>query len=289
MVVQENIPILRFLITVVSVVIVHASCNDHTHNANFRHDDKDRTYVLYTPEGLPENAPLVFVLHSYGRYAKDHLQSLQLNDVADSNKFVVCYPQGTLDVNTGSPYWNARLKNSTIDDVGFLTALAKHLQTEYHLDPNRTFVCGISNGGFMSYTLACESPDVFKAIASVTGTMSGYTWNHRGSTTLPSPVLQISGMTDEVVPIDGSMSTEHGWGGAPHMDIVMNYWKGFNKCTITDTLSTSSNIHAYHYKNGIHRNEVWYYKIEDFGHDLPTIDNSGLDSGKLIWEFFSKF
>jgi polyhydroxybutyrate depolymerase len=79
---------------------------------------------------------LVFVLHSYGRYAKDHMQSLQLDSIAEINKFVVCYPQGTLDINTGEPYWTGGLATSSIDDVGYLTKLAKHLQTKYKLDTN---------------------------------------------------------------------------------------------------------------------------------------------------------
>ena len=63
--------------------------------------------------------------------------------------------------------------------LGFLTALAKDLQHTHDLDPERTFASGVSNGGFMSYTLAAERPEVFKAVGSIIGTMSGYTWEHR--------------------------------------------------------------------------------------------------------------
>lgn len=280
---------LEFLCIFTFGILFYSSCNRPLYNSTFYYDNLDRTYVLYKPVNLPENAPLVFVLHSYGRYAKDHMQSLQLDSIAAINKFVVCYPQGTLDINTGKPYWTGGLATSSIDDVGYLTALAKHLQTKYKLDITRTFVCGISNGGFMSYTLACRSPDVFKAIASVTGTMTGHLWNNRNSTSHPIPILQISGMIDNVVPIDGTGSTEYGWGGAPHMDTIMNYWGEFNQCSEIDTLSISNNIHAYHYKKCINGNQVWYYKLEGFGHDLPTSDNSGLNSSELIWEFFSKY
>lgn len=281
--------IIKFIYVFTFVILLLYSCKKRLYNSIFNHDNLDRTYVLYKPVNLPENAPLVFVLHSYGRYAKDHMQSLQFDSIAEINKFAVCYPQGTLDVNTGEPYWTGGLASTTIDDVGYLTDLAKFLQTKYNLDPNRTFVCGISNGGFMSYTLACESPDVFKAIASVTGTMTGHIWDNRNLTSHPIPVLQISGMADKVVPIDGSMSTEYGWGGAPHMDTIMNYWGEFNQCSQIDTISISSNINAYHYKKGIEDNEVWYYKLEGFDHDLPTLGNSGLNSNELIWKFFSKY
>ncbi|MBJ2175733.1 prolyl oligopeptidase family serine peptidase [Aureibaculum sp. A20] len=279
----------NLLSIIIMVSLLMSSCTNTVKDSTFYHDNLERTYVLYKPINVPENAPLVFVLHSYGRYANEHMQSLQLNSLAETNKFVVCYPQGTLDVNTGKPYWTGGLSNSSIDDVGYLTELAKYLQTKYNLDSNRTFVCGISNGGFMSYALACESPDVFKAMASVTGTMTGHLWKNRNAIKLPIPILQISGMKDDVVPIDGSMSIEYGWGGAPHMDSIMNYWSRFNQCKETDTLFISKVINAYHYKNGIHGNEVWYYKLNNFGHDLPTLDNSGLASNELIWDFFSKY
>lgn len=285
----KNKLIFNFFYVLSFVFLLFYSCNKHLYNFSYKHDNQDRTYVLYKPVNLPENAPLVFVLHSYGRYAKDHMQSLQLDSIAEINKFAVCYPQGTLDVNTGAPYWTGGLASTDIDDVGYLTGLAKYLQTTYNFDPSRTFVCGISNGGFMSYALASESPDVFKAMASVTGTMTGHLWDNRNSISSPIPVLQISGTSDNVVPIDGSMSTEYGWGGAPHMDDIVDYWRKFNECGEVDTLSISSNIHAYHYKKGLNDNEVWYYKLEGFGHDLPTLDNSDLNSNELIWKFFSKF
>ena len=81
-----------------------------------------------------------------------------MSRVADKHGFAVVYPQGKPD-RRDVPHWNARLKISDIDDVGFLTALAKDLQRAHDLDPERTFASGVSNGGFMSYHLACELSD----------------------------------------------------------------------------------------------------------------------------------
>jgi len=86
----------------------------------------------------------------------------------------------------------------------------------------------------MSYTLACEASDVFSAIASVAGTMSGYTWDNRNISE-PMPILQIHGLDDRVVPIDGSISEEGGWGGAPHVDTIIEYWANLNNCTTSET------------------------------------------------------
>ncbi|MEM6767043.1 MAG: PHB depolymerase family esterase [Bacteroidota bacterium] len=255
----------------------------------FNYNGLGRQYTLFTPTDLPPNAPLVFMLHGYQGRAVEYIPWVGLNTVAQTHGFAVCYPQGSNDTG-GTPHWNSRLTISQTDDIGFLTALAEHLQQTQDLDPNRTFSCGFSNGGFMSYTMACERPGIFRAIGSVTGTMSGYTWRNRDSTTQPTPILQISGINDNVVPINGSMSTFGGWGGAPHMDSIMNYWANFNQTQTSDTSLIGPNATGIHYQDGVNDHEVWYYKIKNFGHEWPqTNNNAGFSAAELLWEFFSQF
>ena len=193
----------------------------------FDHNGVTREYKLYKPANIPDNAPLVFVLHGYTGNNQGMVW-YGMNDMADVNGFVVCYPQGLKD-NGGITHWNAKLKLSSVDDIGFLSELAKYLQSEYNLNPQGTFSCGFSNGGFMSYTLASEAPEIFKAVAPVSGLMSGDTWDEFNSTT-PVPILHIHGTADNIVPIDGSMSTSGGWGGAPEVDSLISFWAQFNNC-----------------------------------------------------------
>jgi polyhydroxybutyrate depolymerase len=253
----------------------------------FMHKTEERTYLLHLPKNLRANAPLVFLLHGYHGDARDYMAELGINRVADANGFAVCYPQGARDFE-GTPHWNARLKISKTDDIGFLSELAAHLQDRYKLDPAKTFVSGISNGGFMSYTLVAERPDVFKAAASVIGTMSGYTWKHHDKIR-PVPILQISGLDDEVIPYDGSMSPAGGWGGAPNQDVIIDFWTKLNKTKTKEITQVSSKTTAYYYKGGINGNEVWHYKIKGFGHRIPGEREMGSNTADVIWKFFSKF
>jgi len=267
--------------------------NPDTENTNdkyftFEYDNLTRKYRFYKPDNLPANAPLVFVLHGYTQNA-DWSYNLGFNEIADTAGFAICYPQGSQD-NNGITHWNARLSISNVNDIGFLSELARFLQSKHDLDTNRTFTCGFSNGGFMSYTLACEAHDVFMAIAPVSGVMSGYTWENREEAE-PVPVLHIHGTDDETVPIDGSMSTAGGWGGAPKVDSIISYWTTFNNCTTTDTADISANTKAYYHRNEPGKNEVWYYKINNYGHQWPGEyeDNSGINANKLIWKFFRQY
>jgi polyhydroxybutyrate depolymerase len=285
--------LIKFIMPICLLLILLFSGCTNIEYSTFNHNGEIRKYILYLPDNLPENAPLVFVLHGYGSNGLTTMRYVNMNSIADEYGFAVCYPQGLLDFKD-TTHWNARLEISDTDDIGFLSELAKYLQSEYNLNEEKTFSCGHSNGGFMSYTLACEAPDVFKAIASVAGTMSGYTWDNRNIST-PKPILHIHGTDDKVVPIDGSLSTIGGWGGAPHVDTIIEFWVDLNNCTTSETefLPPSTNV-TYH-MDGINGNEVWYYKIDKWGHGWPSYNpdkpdyNPGIDTSEVIWEFFSKY
>jgi len=261
----------------------------------FLHNGVAREYILYKPNNLKDNAPLVFMLHGHKSSAEKIRAYSGMNPIADKNGFAVCYPQGLVDEN-GFSYWNAELINLPADDIGFLSELAKFIQKEYRLSTKNTFVCGMSNGGFMSYTLACAKPDVFKAIGSVCGTMSGITWNNRNKSK-PIPILQIHGTADKVVPIDGSMAIPGGWGGAPAMDSIIVFWAARDNCTTTDSTFFPQNTKAYYHRNGTNGNEVWYYKIDGWGHVWPgalskdpnRVNNTGTNASSVLWTFFSRF
>ncbi|MGI9243843.1 MAG: alpha/beta hydrolase family esterase [Verrucomicrobiales bacterium] len=252
----------------------------------FEHEEIERKYLLYLPDDLPDKAPLVFMLHGYRGDARDYTE-LGMNRLAEAKRFAVCYPQGEKD-DEGIPHWNARLKISKTDDVEFLSALAAQLQKRHALDPGKTFASGISNGGFMSYVLVAEKPEIFKAAASVIGTMSGYTWRHREGIQ-PVPILQISCLDDRIIPYDGSMSPAGGWGGAPNQDVVVKFWTNLNETKAEEVVELSRKTTAHFYKGGIHGNEVWHYQVKGFGHRVPGKKEMGVDSVDVIWQFFSKF
>jgi hypothetical protein len=174
-----------------------------------------------------------------------------------------------------------------VDDAGFLAELALYLQQEYGLNSEATFSCGYSNGGFMSYTLACEKPAVFKAIASVGGTMSGFDWKNREKAR-STPVLEIHGMDDTFIPLDGSTKLSGGWAGAPHLDKVMQFWADKNNCQDKEVINWDNGTEVIKYDNGVNGNQVWYYKLADWTHYWPKKkDNLGFTASELIWDFFS--
>ena len=121
--------------------------------------------------------PVVFAFHGGGGnmqlQAGDHYG---LVDKSDSAGFIAVFPNGYSRFPGGKlATWNAgtccaQARDEGIDDVGFVRAIWDRLPTLVAVDRNRVYATGMSNGGMMSYRLACEMADVFKAIAPVAGT-----------------------------------------------------------------------------------------------------------------------
>lgn len=254
----------------------------------FEHDGVTRHYLFHAPPDLPANAPLVFFLHGHGGNAGETQAWVGLDRVADANGFAVVYPQGSGNYE-GTPYWNAHTFPGVDDDIGFLSALARSLQSEHGLDPERTFTAGFSNGGMMSYLLAMETPEVFRGAASVVGAAWGSAWEDRDNASTAFPLLQISGLDDTVVPVTGIVDP-NGGPGAPAHDEIVAYWSERNGCSTTETDTLNANTVRRRHVDCTDGNEVWYYEIDNFGHEWPTTDGSaGFAGAEAIWEFFERF
>ena len=244
---------------------------------------KENIFYIYL-KLQQDNAPLVFVLHGYWSEGANMIGLL--SEQAYDHGFAVCYPTGLPDNMQGANHWNANFNPlfSNVDDVGFLTNLAEYLQEEYNLNPEETFTCGMSNGGYMSWSLACHAPDVFKATASVTGTMSGPDWIDCNPSTI-IPVMQISGTADNVVPMDGSMEYEsEGWGGAPDIYTIMNFWSDLHGCSNQETINFqfdySTDVTQYFSCTSNTSTELRLYVANGMGHTWPNFAN------EQIWDFF---
>ncbi len=256
------------------------------------HDGKTRKYLLYIPEGYDvKNMPLVMVLHGYTGTAYGIRTYSNFNSVADRDGFAVVYPQGLR--LAGATHFNVGLDSSDVDDVGFLSTLIDHLQDKFLLSEENTFITGMSNGGYMSYTMVIDYPDYFKAMASVGGVISYHSW--QVETYQQMNILQIHGTKDYVVPIDGSWPYDNAWGDVPGLDVLLGRWKTVNGTTTNTTETISESTILYKYTNPESNLHVWYYEIDGYGHAWPINrqQSQGVDPGfhatEAIWDFFSQF
>jgi len=263
---------------------------------SFNFDGLEREYLLYIPEDLPGNAPLVFVLHGYTGSAQGIMSYSEMNEVAEENGFAVCYPQGTTDqydnsfFNVGYEFQN----NPTVDDVGFIVALAEYPQDTHQLSNINTFCTGMSNGGDMSYMLACEASSTFRAIAPVAG-MILYDIYNSCNPGNPVPVFETHGTEDDVTYYEGDPDNVDGWGSYLDIPSTIDYFVNQNNLTdlsFSELPNLNPNdgsvIESYIYSSPNSNNEVWLYKVIGGGHDWPGADgNMDVNISEEIWKFFN--
>lgn len=264
--------------------------------ASFMHGGVQRTYILHLPTGFSasETLPLVLNLHGLTQTGQAQSDMSKLNAIADRERFIVVHADG-LNLS-----WNAISGTyyGGVDDVGFLSALIDTINRDYHINLNRVYSTGMSNGGFMSYRLACELSHRIAAIASVTGTMTD-SMTHYCNPSRPVPVLHFHGTTDPVVSYTG------GGGMTPVMD-ALDYWVNHNNCPASfsttpmpNTVTTDNcTVSKLYWGMGDQQSEVIHYKVIGGGHTWPGSGNNffglvgnlndDVNASEIIWEFFNR-
>ena len=257
------------------------------------HDNIQRDYKIYIPASYDSSiaSPLVFCLHGYGGSANSIMYSTDFNYIADTAGFIAVYPQGAL--LQGVSHWNVGgwTTASNIDDVGFIEILLDSISLDYNIDPNRVYSTGMSNGGYMSFLLACQLSNRIAAIASVTGSMTPQTYD-MCNPQHPTPILQIHGTNDQVVPYLGDPS----WTVSIHN--VLQYWIDYNNCNLSAEteviadidMSDGSNVERKSWSDCDNLVVAEHLKIYGGGHQWPgNSGNMDIHAASEIWDFFSRY
>jgi polyhydroxybutyrate depolymerase len=179
-------------------------------------------------------APLVIALHGYTSNAAELESYLRLTPEADRRGFVYAYPDGSTG-SRGERFWNATdaccsFGGSGPDDSRYLSDLITKIQDTYRIDRARVYVLGHSNGGFMSFRMACDHADQIAAIAAI----NGATWADaaRCKPSEPVSVLAIHSSADETIAHGGGAI---GGSSYPSAAQTVAQWVAHDRCATTAT------------------------------------------------------
>lgn len=255
-------------------------------------DGLERKYKVYLPENLPQEAPLVFVLHGYGAKIVN-VEDKGFSEAAEKYGFAVCYPEGSKD-KRGNTCWNVGYPfqdDMEVDDVSFLCKLAAQLQQQYGLSSVNTFCTGMSNGGEMCYLLAYCSQKTFKAVAPIAGlTMAWMPKEFRRTNRIP--LFEIHGTEDRVSEWGGDLEDKGGWGAYLPVPEAVQYWIKRNGCPneIVEELPLKGEgahkVIAHKFVGKKKGPQVWLYEVVGGVHSWF---NEDIDTAGEIWKFFSIF
>jgi polyhydroxybutyrate depolymerase len=264
-------------------------------NIDFEHDGLTRQYRIHIPDQVESSAPLVMVLHGYSGNNNEMMNNYGWTQLADEMGFVAVFPNGTRD-QSNYRFWNVGYdfhQGIQVDDDGFLTALAVHLQGLHDLSEEHTFVTGFSNGAEMCFQLACRESETFAAFAPIIGMMLDHLFTNC-TPAVNRPILSMNGTADGVTLYQGDLSNSGGWGPYHSIPAMMAFWRNtldapnVERTYIPDTdPNDGSTVRLDVYSSDVHRNFLKYYLVIGGGHDWPgQWGNMDIDATREVWDFF---
>ena len=245
-----------------------------------------RDVNVFVPASYTGSAavPLVIDMHGYTSNNSSQQNVSGWDDLASAENFIVAYPQGV------SNSWNAQGQccgSSSANDVQFIRNVVANIRSSANIDANRIYATGLSNGGSMTHTLACQAADLFAAASAVSfGLSGGSSLSAIVANCNPSvaiPVVHFHGTADGTVDYDDGVLDS--LGGPDSLEA----WRQIQSCSTASTTQqvtseTSCRTHA-GCDGGV---AVSLCSVNGGGHVLyPDVSGPGIPS--LSWDFFQQF
>jgi polyhydroxybutyrate depolymerase len=191
-----------------------------------------RPYTLHEPPQAKDPAPLVVLLHGYGASGATQAAYLNFAPATDAAGMLLAIPDGTPNA-LEKRFWNATDaccagRRTDVDDSSYLRAIVADVAAHHAVDPLRVYFVGHSNGGFMSYRMACDHADVVAAIVSLEAATWADTAKCRPSQSVA--VLEIHGTGDQLIKYDGGANSGRRYPGAEQ---TVKTWARYDGCSLT--------------------------------------------------------
>ncbi len=171
-----------------------------------------REYAVHVPTGYSGSTPVPALFCIHGLAQNPVMFCLDTGVAwptkADQEGFVVIMPNGYMNSwNAGTCCGGA--VSAGLDDVSLMRAIFAEVGKHVNIDLRRVYATGLSNGGYLSYRLACEASDLFVAVAPSAGAIGtaaiggGTATTSDLATCAPTQkisILDIHGTSDPLIP-----------------------------------------------------------------------------------------
>ncbi len=255
-----------------------------------------RSYLLYVPKSYNPAvpSPLIISIHGYAEWPAHQMDISHWNVLADQYGFLVVYPSGT----QFPLQWRTRGKtNSNADpmlDVIYISDLIDKLVGQYNIDSSRIYANGLSNGGGMSFKLACLLSNRIAAIGSVSGAYL-LPWEECDFSR-PVPAVIFHGTADPIVPYQGGPSDMFNV-PFPVIPEWVDTYASHNGCDPTPQKFTASgDVNSVQFTHC--KADLVFYTISGGGHAWPGgtplpefivgYTTQSIDATRIMWDFFQQ-
>ncbi|MGI8549162.1 MAG: alpha/beta hydrolase family esterase [Gemmatimonadaceae bacterium] len=233
-------------------------------------DGRAREYLVHVPAGYDGKhlLPLLFAFHGSSASARVIEQETGLDERADSLGFIVVYPEGLHRAWNIGECCRYSFKQR-VDETKFVSAIMDVVERGFTVDSTRVYAVGYSDGGTLSYMLACKLPNRLTAVAGVAATL----FKPEPACDLPRsvPVMIVHGTADVHVRYGGSTGgppdepPPHFEHSAPE---VAQFWTTRDVCLPKPEVTRSGNVTTERYQCR-DSSEVLFYTIKDGAHGWP--------------------
>lgn len=198
----------------------------------------DDVPVYLPPDYNPDDpTPLLIFLHGWAPISPVWYDVLvPIQDDANAHGYLFAKPVGSQDI-FGDYFWNATdaccdMFGADPPHVSYLLALVQSIQAHYNVDPQRIHLLGQSNGGFMCHRMACEAPETFASVVSLSGAL----WNDQSMCQPSEPihVLNIHGTLDPIIFWLGGYLPPN-LTPYPGVETTAAFWAAHNGCSTNPT------------------------------------------------------
>lgn len=273
---------------------------------SFEDMGKKRMYKIYLPKSFDSSKayPLLLAFHGGGGdmeyMSRDELYKILSK--ADQRGFVVVFPSGYSRFQSGKlATWNAGnccgdARDLEIDDIHFVKEVLSRVYQQVNIDKKKIYATGMSNGGMMSYRLACEMSDTFKAIAAVAGTDNTKECHPKN----PISILHIHAKDDDHVLFNGGVGQAF---SEERMKKITNFisvpetikkWREFNKCSSVISKSEFKGAYCEEYTQCSSQIKVKLCATDEGGHSWPggnkprgnSKPSTAISANDMMWDFF---
>jgi polyhydroxybutyrate depolymerase len=237
-----------------------------------------RTYLRRIPTGYDAKNPIpvIFDFHGYAEGAQVQTFMSEWGPRADAEHFVVIYAQGL----GATPRWETALGST---DLTFFSNLLDEVEAGVCVDQRRVFATGLSMGGFMTSSIACQFADRVAAVGIVAG--------------IRNPTGCAPSRAVPLVTFHGTLDTFVSYAPVPATVAV---WAKRNQCVpkaLEDPIASDVVLTRYLCPTGA---EVGFYRINGGGHAWPGSEFSkqiasvvgfttfSINASDIMWDFFMR-
>lgn len=263
-----------------------------------------RQYKVHVPPAYDPKVPmpLVFCIHGLGQDALLFcVEGAGMPAKSDSAGFILVMPNGSENSWNGGTCCGGAAA-AKLDDVAFFRAMFAEVSKHLNIDLTRVYATGLSNGGYMSYRLACEASDIFVAVAPGAGAIGMS--DIGGGTSVdsdiqackpakPVSVLDMHGTEDGLVPYSVQKPSldriAEGNGCKPATQPATQPMSGGDTTCISYDCPAGVDVTGCTVQGGGH---VWFGSKNcgtgvDFGCDIVGADSETLVSTDAVWTFLT--